>query len=181
ARPSAAPGGNRRCFPRRRSFPSIRETAVADVFLSYAKEDRSRAKIFATLLESCGWSVFWDHKIGVGDEGRQVLESELDRASVVVVLWSHHSVKSTWVHDEAERGRARLVQVLIDDVAPPIGFGSVQAVNLVGWQGGQVDGVAKLVDAVASTSRLPPKQAPTIPASPSRRRAIVAGLAPLAV
>src|SRR4029453_3520938 len=126
ARPSAAPGGNRRCFPRRRSFPSIRETAVADVFLSYAKEDRSRAKIFATLLESCGWSVFWDHKIGVGDEWRQVLESELDRASVVVVLWSHHSVKSTWVHDEAERGRSRLVPGLLHARGPPVGGGGLR-------------------------------------------------------
>ena len=34
--------------------------AMAEIFLSYAKEDREPARRIAKVLESCGWSVFWD-------------------------------------------------------------------------------------------------------------------------
>jgi hypothetical protein len=147
---------------------------VSDVFLSYAKEDRARARRIADVLESCGWSVFWDHKIAPGEDWRLVVQSELDRAAVVVVLWSHSSVASSWVHDEAERGRERLVSVLIDDVVLPIGFSRLQGVNLIGWQGGRAEEIGKLVDAVANMSRLPPKQTPKIPRSPSQKLRIAA-------
>ena len=44
---------------------------MADIFLSYAKEDRAQARTFAKMLESCGWSVFWDRKIIAGDDWRR--------------------------------------------------------------------------------------------------------------
>jgi hypothetical protein len=150
---------------------------MADVFLSYAKEDRTRAKSLAGVLESCGWSVFWDHKITAGDEWRRVIQLELDRAVAVVVLWSHSSITSTWVQEEAERGRTRLVSVLVDDVVPPLGFSSLQGVSLVGWQGGRADDIGKLVDAVSNTSRLPPTHPPKIPRSPSQKLKIAAAVA----
>src|SRR5947208_12110859 len=117
---------------------------MADVFLSYAKEDRARAKVIGKVLESCGWTVFWDTKITTGDDWRQAVQSELDGAGAVVVLWSASSVTSSWVREEAERGRRRLVSVLIDQVALPIGFSSLQGVDLIGWQGGRAEGVDKL-------------------------------------
>ena len=64
------------------------EDALADVFLSYAKEDRARARLIAGVLESCGWSVFLDRKIAAGQDWRQTVQSELDGAGAVVVLWS---------------------------------------------------------------------------------------------
>ena len=153
---------------------------MADIFLSYAKEDREAARRIAEVLESCGWSVFWDRKIVAGDNWRQVVQSELDAAAAVVVLWSDASVASTWVIEEAERGRRRLVSVLIAEADIPIGFGSLHAIDLIEWKGGRTDSVAALVDATAKTLQQPPKQAPRIPASPSRRRAIVLTAALLA-
>jgi hypothetical protein len=157
---------------------STLEAAVADIFLSYAKADRARARTITGVLESCGWSVFWDTKISAGDDWRRVVQSELDRAGAVVVLWSHTSVESTWVLEEAERGRPRLVSVLIDDVKLPIGFSSRQGIGLIGWQGGRAEDVSKLVDAIANTLRLPPKQPPRIPKPRSQmlRLAVAAGL-----
>jgi hypothetical protein len=152
------------------------ENAVADVFLSYSKEDRTRAQTIASVLESCGWSVFWDRKIAAGQDWRQILQSELDSAGVVVVLWSHASVASTWVHEEAERGRPRLVSVLIDDAKLPIGFTSLQGIDLIGWQGGRAEGVAKLVDAIAEVLRRPPQRQPRIPKSPRQKRLRVAAV-----
>jgi hypothetical protein len=145
------------------------EEAVADVFLSYAKEDRARARTIAGILESCGWSVFWDRKITAGQDWRQIVQSELDSAGVVVVLWSHASVASTWVHEEAERGRPRLVSVLIDDAKLPIGFTTLQGIDLIGWQGGRVEDVGKLVNAIAEVLRRPPLQPPRIPKSPRQK------------
>jgi hypothetical protein len=150
---------------------------VADVFLSYAKEDHARARTFAGLLESCGWTVFWDHKIAVGDDWRQVVQAEIDRAGAVVVLWTQASVSSSWVQEEAERGRDRLVSVLLDEVPLPIGFSRAQGVNLIGWRGGRADGVDKLVEAVAGIGQVPRIHPPRIPTSPVRKRAIAAALA----
>ena len=130
---------------------SPRENAVADIFLSYANEDRPRVKIIADLLKSCGWSVFWDANIKAAAEWRAVLQSELDTASAVVVLWSHSSVMSSWVQEEAERGRMRLISVRIAEVDLPLGFSGRQAINLIGWRGGKVDEVGTLVDAVSET------------------------------
>jgi hypothetical protein len=154
------------------------EDAMADIFLSYAKEDRTRAQTIAAVIESCGWSVFWDRKITAGQDWRQIVQSELDSAGVVVVLWSHASAASTWVHEEAERGRTRLVSVLIDDAKLPLGFTSLQAIDLIGWQGGRVEDVGKLINAIAEVLRRPPLQRPRIPKSPKQKLAMaaVAGL-----
>jgi TIR domain len=152
--------------------------AMADIFLSYAKEDREPARRIAKVLESCGWSVFWDRKITAGDNWREIVQSELDGAGAVVALWSYASVASTWVIEEAERGRRRLVSVLIGQAALPIGFGSVQAIDLIGWEGGRSEGITALVEAIAKTLQRPPQQAPRVPASPTQKRgiALAAGL-----
>jgi len=138
---------------------------VADIFLSYATEDRARARRIAGMLESGGWKVFWDRKIAPGQDWRQVVQSELDTARAVVVLWSQTSVGSSWVHEEAERGRSRLVSVLIDDAPLPIGFSTKQAVDLIGWDGGRADDVGKLVDAITAVLQNPPERRLIIPKS----------------
>ena len=84
---------------------------MADIFLSYAREDRDRAGIIARLLESGGWRVFWDANIKAKAEWRSVLESELASARAVIVLWSRASVASSWVTEEAERGREKLISI----------------------------------------------------------------------
>ena len=40
---------------------------MPDVFLSYAREDRERARVLAHALESDGWSVWWDRKMVAGE------------------------------------------------------------------------------------------------------------------
>ena len=66
---------------------------MADVFLSYAREDRDRAQRLASALESHGWSVWWDRNIVADQIFDQVIEHELDAAKRVVPRrWSarHH-------------------------------------------------------------------------------------------
>jgi len=110
---------------------------MADIFLSYAKEDRETAQSVATLLERAGWSVWWDRRIPAGRTWREVLEEALRGMRCMVVLWSSHSVHSDWVKEEAEEARAlkKLVPVLIEAVNPPVGFRAIQAADLTDWDG----------------------------------------------
>jgi TIR domain len=110
---------------------------VSDLFISYASEDRERLVPLVAALEAAGWSVFWDREIPTGQTWRQVLARELSTARATVVVWSRDSVISEWVQDEAEQAKARktLFPVLLDDVDPPLGFGGIQAIKLIDWDG----------------------------------------------
>lgn len=111
---------------------------MADLFLSYAREDRECAELLARALTERGWSVWWDRQIQVGRSFSEVIETELTQARCVVVLWSRHSLQSDWVQNEAaEASRKRsLVPVRIEDVMPPLEFRRLQTADLFDWRRG---------------------------------------------
>src|SRR5438105_5820435 len=86
---------------------SCRGLLMASVFLSYDHEDAERAAPIAAALEKAGHSVWWDRHIHGGAEYNSEIENAVERADVVVVLWSERSVRSAWVRDEAAEGRDR--------------------------------------------------------------------------
>lgn len=110
---------------------------MADVFLSYAREDEARATQIATNLEAMGLDVFWDNEIPPGQTWADYIEGKLDVSKVVIVLWSAASTKSQWVREEARMGRdkSKLIPVIIDGSPAPFGFGEVQAGDLSNWNG----------------------------------------------
>lgn len=97
---------------------------MADVFLSYAREDAVIAGKLATLLEANGLSVWWDRRLAAGDEINDVIEHALDAAKVAIVLWSPNSVGSRWVRGEADTAAEanKLIPVRIADCKLPISF-----------------------------------------------------------
>jgi TolB-like protein len=111
------------------------------VFLSYAREDRQRTETLARVLEKAGHEVWWDRHIDSGDEFAAQIEAELDKADVVLVVWSNASVKSRWVRDEAAVGgdTGRLVPVSIDGTLPPMGFRQFHTMDLSRWNGSKRD------------------------------------------
>jgi hypothetical protein len=126
---------------------------MADIFLSYAKEDRDVARQIATLLGNAGWVVWWDRRIPAGRTWRSVLEDALQDMRCMVVLWSAHSIESDWVRDEADEARVRkkLVPVLIEAVNPPVGFRNIQAADLSEWDGSSnAPGVQQLLSDLES-------------------------------
>jgi formylglycine-generating enzyme required for sulfatase activity len=128
---------------------------MADVFISYAKEDRASAERLSRALERHGFSVWWDREILAGADFYNVISDELHAAACVVVIWSKHSTASRWVRDEAREGLERnaLVPVLIDAIEPPMGFGSIHAEDLSGWTGGDDHpGLTRLIKAVSHVS-----------------------------
>ena len=70
---------------------------MADVFLSYASEDRSRVQPLVKALETLQYTVWWDRQIDPGANFENVIEAELVDAKIVVVIWSPNSARSSWV------------------------------------------------------------------------------------
>jgi hypothetical protein len=109
---------------------------MADVFISYAREDRLAAQRIAGALQRHGWSVWWDADIPPGKAWDELIERELAAASCAVVLWSATSLRKGWVKAEAADALARgvLLPVLIENVTPPLAFRHVQAAPLMDWR-----------------------------------------------
>ena len=110
---------------------------MAQVFLSYARDDVGRAKAIAATIERAGFSVWWDRELVGGAEYSREIDDSLKAADAVVVLWSRSSVGSAWVRDEAAAGRdtGRLVPVRLDDAEVPLGFRQYQIIDLSRWNG----------------------------------------------
>jgi len=123
---------------------------MADVFLSYAREDAVRVARLAAVLKAAGLTVWWDQNLAGGARYLKETEAELKSARAVVVVWSSHSIDSHWVADEAMVGRdeTRLVPITIDGSTPPLGFRQFQTIDFTGWKGGDDACTAKLVSAV---------------------------------
>jgi hypothetical protein len=111
---------------------------MADIFISYASEDRSRVRPLAEALLAKGFNIWWDRSLAAGQDYTAIIERELKNAKAVIVVWTQASTHSTFVRDEAGRARdeGRLVPVLLDKVALPLGFGSFQAEDFTNWNGG---------------------------------------------
>lgn len=110
---------------------------MADVFLSYASEDRERIRELVSALEAADYSVWWDRAIVPGTSFGPEIEREIAAARCIVVLWSHASIRSQWVQGEAAEGLDRriLVPVMLDDVRPPLLFRYQDAADFRDWKG----------------------------------------------
>jgi WD40 repeat protein len=111
---------------------------MAEIFISYDKDDSEHAAQAAEALAKNGWDVWWDVQLRVGSKFREAIATELRVTRCVLVLWSRHSLHSDYVIDEADEGRKRkiLVQAIVErDVTPPHGFGQYEYADLSGWKG----------------------------------------------
>lgn len=110
---------------------------VAEIFISYKREDAAAARILATALKGSGFSVWFDEELTSGDAYRHVIRSVIDYCTAVVVVWSKQSVRSEFVLDEATyaKKQCKLCPIRIDDVELPFGHGQQHTDNLIGWQG----------------------------------------------
>ncbi len=143
---------------------------MADVFLSYAREDQSRARVIADALSHRGWTVWWDRKTPPGLSFDEVIERELSICHCAIVLWSANSVKSRWVLTEANDAAERniLVPVRIEDVKVPFEFRRLHAADLTEWDGARDDDqwnqIVDRVSELVAPSKEPVAEVPPIAA-----------------
>lgn len=117
---------------------------MADVFISYTRKDqeeRGRVVPIAEALKAEGYDVFYDVQIPPGSSWDQELQAKIDAARYVIVLWSHQSIDSDWVKEEAEIAKkaGKLIPVFLDRVPAPLGFGRIEGADLSGWDGSRDD------------------------------------------
>ncbi len=108
---------------------------MAEVFISYSRQDREAAEAIARELQFLGVEVWWDHDLLGGDDYRQRISKLLERTQAAIVIWSRRSIDSQWVMSEAAAARERkvLVPVTIDGAQPPIDFRGLHTTDLVSW------------------------------------------------
>lgn len=109
----------------------------ADIFISYAHEDRAIAQLLSARFQGAGYSVWWDDGIHAGSDWRDALTKQLEDCKALVVLWSPLSAASEWVHREAAFAmeREKLVPAVIRRCRLPTAFSAVHACDLVEWDG----------------------------------------------
>jgi hypothetical protein len=108
---------------------------MADIFVSYAKTDRSLASTLVAMLEAEGWSVWWDTSLGAADLYRDEIMKQLALARAVIAIWTPNSIRSDWVRAEAGTAKkeGKLIPVKTADVAYgdiPLPFGEMHTENL---------------------------------------------------
>jgi hypothetical protein len=136
---------------------------MADVFISYSRDDAKTARLFADGFQSAGLTVWWDDALRSGEAFDESIERALREAKAVVVLWSTTSVTSRWVRAEAtqaDRNRT-LVPVMIEACQRPIIFELTHTADLSHWHGnyddkawhGLLADVLRLIEARPSGAR----------------------------
>ena len=105
---------------------------MADIFLSYKKEDRVIAERLVAALRKAGKSVWWDDALNPQQAWDAMIEREIAAAAYVVVLWTPRSVTSDWVRSEAHyaQDHHKLVPVTIEHCSLPLAFMLRQSVDL---------------------------------------------------
>ena len=108
---------------------------MADIFLSYSREDRAAIEPLAEQIVAAGYSVWWDRQLTGGKRYLEETEAELNAARIVLVAWSKTSIASHWVADEAGAGRdtGRLLPISLDGSMPPLGFRQFQVIDFSKW------------------------------------------------
>ena len=151
-----------------------------DIFISYARQDRPAARIFAECFTAEGFGVWWDASLHSGETFDEVIEQRLRDARAVVVLWSPRSVASRWVRAEATLAdrRNKLVPAIIEPCDRPIVFELTHTADLSDWHGDTsdprwqtyVEDLHRMLDRArereAETGHAAPKPAPAPAAAP---------------
>src|SRR4051795_10780531 len=135
---------------------------MADVFLSYKREDAAKGRKLVAALRAASLDVWWDEDIPASAQWEATIEDQLAGAKAVVVCWSPDAVASENVRSEARvaRGDGRLIQVFMKPCSPPLFFGERQGVDLSKWRGNADDPrIARVAETVRKVAAGEPVEA----------------------
>jgi hypothetical protein len=127
---------------------------MADVFISYAREDADTAERLHAALVQRQLSVWWDPELRNAEPYADVIANELQNAKAVIALWTPVSVASKWVKAEAGKADDRGVLLHVRDKnltanRVPLPWNLQHHDDLSGWVGAADDRrLERLLDTV---------------------------------
>jgi len=155
------------------------------VFISFKSDERdvAVADLLHKSLSKRRYKVWWQEELQCGHVWHTDIDTALNSAACVVVLWSPASMASEWVKHEASQAIARRVYAPARLAAMNIDspFDRMQATDLIDWAGDEAHaGFQNLLKRVEEL--LPPKPTPlTVTSRFAKRHAFTAILLAFAV
>lgn len=124
---------------------------MADVFISYKREERTDVEAVARALRALMLDVWFDASLDPGSSFDEEINREVRTARCVLVMWSPGAIASDWVRAEASIGKARdvLVSAFLRpcELYPP--FNLIHTERLDGFTGdARHPGWRKVVDSI---------------------------------
>jgi len=155
---------------------------LADIFISYSRQDKVRVAPLVAALEAEGWSIWWDPEITPGEEFDGLISRELEAARSLVVVWTQQSVDSRWVRGEARDAADRgvLVPVRMDGAKLPIDFRAVHTTDLDGWNNDRASDAFKGLRKALEAKLGAPKKAAAVAAEATAKPAVTICVLPFA-
>lgn len=107
---------------------------MADIFVSYAREDRGLVDELCEHLERLGYTTWYDPNMLSGGEWRRVIPTEIRKSRVLIVLWSDNSEGSIVVPQEVDKAiqfEKPIIALRVkgfDVERIPFGFGHMQTI-----------------------------------------------------
>jgi len=143
---------------------------MADVFISYSRENEPLVRRLAEAVKREGYSLWWDDELPPHLVYGDVIAEEIGKAKSAIVVWSEAAARSEWVRAEADlaRNQKKLVQTSIDGRMPPMPFNQLHFVSIGDWRGeDDHPGWSRVKESLAALSGRPaaPRPAYAFPAS----------------
>src|SRR5262249_13880501 len=133
---------------------------MADIFISYSREDRSVTEVLVRALEANDFSVWWDQNLGAGVHWGREIERQIRNSKAVLVIWSPKSIRSDWVREEAHLAlnERKLVNAYTQQFSPEELPSGVRLVRPI-----EISDHAAIIAAMTDLIRRPTEEAFVVP------------------
>lgn len=110
---------------------------MADICIIYARADAADIPPALETALKADWSVWWDSHLISGDFRAGIGEA-IRACDVVIPVWSGQATHNRHMHDELDialKAGVAILPVRIHAGEAPMGYGNLQATELLGWAG----------------------------------------------
>jgi hypothetical protein len=123
---------------------------MADIFISYHRDDSTRLSNLIDALKALGISVCDQASTmcvakKLGENLADRIGTEIEHSKLFVVVWSQKSIESNWIAEQVKFADAlnkSLVPVSIDRARPPLSYGLKYTINFEEKLGSDAEAVA---------------------------------------
>ena len=142
---------------------------MSEVMISYCHANSEYARWLFDVLGNNGCPAWYDKSLRGSDDVANTINSIIEDAPAVVVVWSKEAANSDYVKAEALLAfdQGKLILVRCDDHKVGVPFNGRKYLDLVGWRGDPND--PRLADLLAAVGKFvkPDGANPSTPASPA--------------